>query len=201
MIPPPSGVVDGYQEDIFIDDPINTRFNGFVNLDDDYGVVKRDGSIIYVINSVFGAGSEYIGDYTRTNAGHRISHFEGIFDDGVCGVSGITFQEVDLYFAALTIRDFELRGDSSYTLVGDKFNLMPPSIQNPVAISSSSGTISGPIVVQSTAYFPEEGYLFTSGGTVIQYTSKTNTTFEGCTLYSGPNSIANADELIPFSID
>jgi len=101
----------------------------------------------------------------------------------------------------LTIKDFELRGNSSYTLNGDKFTLMPPSIQNPVAISSSSGTIGGPIVVQDTTYFPDEGYLFTSGGTVVQYTSKTATTFEGCTLYSGPDSIGSGEELVPFSID
>jgi len=200
LIPPPSGVVDGYQESAFISDPIKTRLNGFVDLLDDYGVVQRNGNVIYVRNSVFGTGSEYIGQYTKTNAGHTISHFNGIFDTGVCNVSGVSFLEIDLHFSSLTLRDFELRGNSSYTLNGDKFTLMPPSIQNPVAISSSSGTIGGPIVVQDTTYFPDEGYLFTSGGTVVQYTSKTTTTFEGCTLYSGPDSISNGDELVPFSI-
>ena len=122
------------------------------------------------------------------------------FDDGAAGVSGLTLSEIDIYFKALTIKDFEERSDSSYTLVGDKFNLMPPSIQNPVAISSSSGTIGGSIVVQDTTYFPSEGYLFTSGGTVIQYTGKTTTEFTGCTLYNGPNSINATEELIPFTI-
>jgi len=200
LIPPPSGVIDGYEEDVFISDPIGTRLNGFVNISDDYGVVKRDGTVIFVSNSVFGTGSQYIGTYTTTNAGHTISHFEGIFDDGTCNVSGISIQELDTYYPALTLRDFTTRGDSSYTISNAKFILMPPSIQNPVAISSSSGTIGGPIVVQDTTYFPDEGYLFTSGGTVIQYTSKTTTTFEGCTLYSGPDSISNGDELVPFSI-
>ena len=199
LTPPPGGVVDGYQESVFIDDPIKTRLNGFVDLLDDYGVVKRDGTIIYVNNSVFGRTTDYIGNYTKTNAGHTISHFEGIFDDGVCGVSGLSIQEIDIYFRSLTLRDFEERGQSSYTLAGDKFNLMPPSIQNPVAISSSTGTIGGPIVVQSTEYFPSTGYLFTSGGTVIQYTGKTATEFTGCTLTSGPNSITNGDELVPFT--
>jgi hypothetical protein len=200
LIPPPSGVIDGYEEDVFISDPISTRLNGFVNIDDDYGVVKRNGTVIYVTNSVFGTGSQYIGNYTTTNAGHTISHFEGIFDDGTCNVSGMTIQELDTYYPALTLRDFTTRGDSSYTISNAKFTLMPPSIQNPVAVSSSNGTIGGPIVVQDTTYFPDEGYLFTSGGTVVQYTSKTTTTFEGCTLYSGPNSIAGGDELVPFSI-
>ena len=153
-----------------------------------------------VNNSVFGLVSEYIGNYTKTNAGHRISHFEGIFDDGVCGVSGLSLAELDLYFGSLTIEDFTERGNSSYTLAGDKFVLMPPSIQNPVAISSSAGTIGGSIVVQDTTFFPTTGYLFTSGGTVIQYTGKTSTSFTGCTLTRGPNSIANGHELVPFAI-
>jgi hypothetical protein len=42
--------------------------------------------------------------------------------------------------------------------------------------------------------------LFTSGGSVIQYTSKTANTFDGCTLVRGNNSIANGHELIPFAI-
>jgi len=200
LTPPPSGVVDGYQESIFIENPIKTRLNGFVTILDDYGVVKRDGTIIYVNNSIFGLDVDYVGNYTKTNVGHTIGHFEGIFDDGAAGVSGLTLSEIDIYFKALTIKDFEERSDSSYTLVGDKFNLMPPSIQNPVAISSSSGTIGGSIVVQDTTYFPSEGYLFTSGGTVIQYTGKTTTEFTGCTLYNGPNSINATEELIPFTI-
>ncbi len=200
ITPPPGGVVDGYQESVFISDPVGTRLNGFVNLLDDYGVVKRDGTIIYINNSVFGLDADYIGNYTKTNVGHTIGHFEGIFDDGTASVSGLTLAEIDIYFRALTIKDFQERGNSSYTLVGDKFNLMPPSIQNPVAISSSSGTIGGNIVVQDTTYFPSEGYLFTSGGTVIQYTGKTATQFTGCTLYNGPNSINATEELIPFTI-
>ena len=80
------------------------------------------------------------------------------------------------------------------------FILAPPSIQNPVAISSSAGTIPATINVQDTTYFPNEGYLFTTGGTVIQYTGKTTTSFTGCTLTRGTNSIANGHELIPFVI-
>ena len=200
LTPPPGGVVDGYQESAFINDPIETRLNGFVDLLDDYGVVQRDGTVIYVNNSVFGQGSDYVGQYTKTNVGHTISHFEGIFDDGAAGVSGLSIQEIDIYFRALTLRDFIERANSSYTLAGDKFSLMPPSIQNPVAISSSTGTIGGNIVVQDTTYFPDSGYLFTSGGTVIQYTGKTATDFTGCTLYSGPNLINNNDEIVPYTI-
>jgi hypothetical protein len=149
---------------------------------------------------VFGLDADYVGTYTKTNVGHTLGHFDGVFDDGASGVSGLTLAEIDIYFKALTIKDFQERGKSSYTLSGAKFNLMPPSIQNPVAISSSTGTIGGNIVVQDTTYFPSEGYLFTSGGTVIQYTGKSSNEFTGCSLYSGPNSINATEELIPFTI-
>ena len=200
ITPPPSGVVDGYEESVFITDPVKTRLNGFVDLLDDYGVVQRSGNVIFVTNAVFGQDSGYIGNYTTGNAGHTISHFDGIFDDGSANASGLSILELSTYYPSLTIRDFILRRNSSYTLAGDKFVLLPPSIQNPVTISSSSGTIGSSIVVQNTEYFPDEGYLFTSGGTVIQYTSKTSNTFEGCTLYSGPDSISGGQELIPYSI-
>jgi hypothetical protein len=77
---------------------------------------------------------------------------------------------------------------------------MPPSIQSSVCVTITTGTIGSTIEVQNTAYFPDSGYLFTSGGTLIQYTSKTSTTFEGCSLVNGPDSISAGDELIPYSI-
>ena len=58
--PPPGGVVDGYQETVFITDPIQTRLNGFVDITNEYGVIKRDSTVVFVANSVFGTGSEYI---------------------------------------------------------------------------------------------------------------------------------------------
>jgi hypothetical protein len=192
--------VDGYEESVFITDPVQTRLNGFVDLLDDYGVVQRNSNIIFVSNAVFGQDIGYIGNYTTGNAGHTISHFDGIFDDGSANVSGLSILELSTYYPSLTIRDFILRGNSSYTLVGDKFNLMPPSIQSPVAISTSFGTIGSTIEVQSTTYFENSGLLFTSGGSLIQYTSKTATTFEGCSVVNGSNSITNGDELIPYSI-
>ena len=210
VVPPPSGAVDGYQEVIFLQDPVPVRAGNttgghdgtvdLIEINGGFHVGKRNATEVLIVNSVFGRTVEYIGQYTKTNAGHTLSHFEGIFDDGAAGVSGLSLGELDLYFGSLTIRDFEERGESSYTLAGDKMIMMPPSIQNPVAISSSAGTIGGSIVVQDTTYFPDEGYLFTSGGTVIQYTGKTSTTFTGCTLTRGSNSIANGQELIPFVI-
>ena len=197
---PPGGVVDGYEESAFIDDPINTRLNGYVDLLDDYGVTKRDGTTIFVKNAVFSTFNQYIGNYKKTNVGYVLKHFDGIFDDGFANVSGYTLADVQFYFPSLTIRDFIDRSESQYTLGGDKFNVLPPSIQNPVTISSSTGTIGGPIVVQDTTNFPTSGYLFSSSGSIIQYTGKTPTSFTGCTLYRGPNSITSGDDLIPFAI-
>ena len=146
MITPPGGVIDGFEETVFITDPINIRsgnttggHDGEVDIVDvggRYYVVKRDTTEIFIDNAIFGVADEYVGKYTKTNAGHRISHFDGIFDDGTSRVSGLSLGELDLYFGALTIRDFTERANSSYTIAGDKFNLLNPSIQNPVQIST-----------------------------------------------------------------
>lgn len=204
LIPPPSGVVDGYTEIAFISDPIQTRLNGFVDLLDTngfYSVTLRGGtSSITIRNSVFGVSSQYVGTYTPTNAGHRISHFSGIFDDGSSGVSGMTIQEIDTYYPSLTLQDFTERANSSYIISGDYFNLLPPSIQNPVTLSQTNGTINSSITVQKTTYFPSSGYLFTGNGGVIQYTGKTLTTFTGCSVVSGSNTLSVGTEIIPFVI-
>ena len=208
LFTPPSGVVDGYAENVLIADPILTRDSGFIDLvGPPYTVTKRDTTVVDVVNQSTSTVSDYIGSYEKTNAGHTISHFGGIFDDGSAKVSGVSLEEFSLNFPSLTIRDFELRGSSSYTLAGIRFNLMPPSIQDPVAISATTTTtIGGIITVQNeglpgsepTKYFTDSGYLFTSGGTVIQYTSKTATTFEGCSVISGPTTLTSGDDLIPF---
>ena len=197
-IPPETGVLDLYQETIFLTNPIQTRLNDLVTLLD-YGVVKRNTSVIFVSNQLFGSGSPYFGSYTITNAGPTIGSFE-LRDDGFAGVSGYTIEQIDLYYSSLTIKDFTDRAKSSYTLSGVYFNLTNPSIQNPVTIiSSPSGSINGTLIVQNTNQFPSSGYLFTNGN-VIAYTGKTSTTFTGCSLYRGSNTIINGAEIIPFTI-
>ena len=199
-IPPPSGIVDGYEESVFISDPVSTRLNGFIDLDNSYGVVQRNGNEIFVTNLVFGVAGEYIGNYTRTNAGPTLGHFNSILDDGTANVSAMSLLEMEFHYPALTIRDFEERSKSSYTLSGAYFNLTNPSIQNPVTVSFITGAIGSSLSVQNTAYFPSTGYLFTSGGTVIQYTSKTSSTFDGCTVIRGSSNISVADEIVPFDL-
>jgi hypothetical protein len=206
LIPPPTGVVDGYVENLYWTDPILQRSGSFVTLDTSiYGrhVVQRNNSILQIRN-ISPSDNQYIGTYEVTNAGHTISHFNGLFDDGTSDVSGISLEEVERYYPTLTIQDFELRGRSSYTLDGFYFSLMPPSIQNPVAISSTSGTIPSTINVGKTTYFPSSGYIYHSNGTsvfgVIQYTGKTATSFTGCTRYSGSTTISSGAQIIPFEI-
>ena len=202
LTPPPGGAVDGYEETAFINDPVQQRNQNQVDLIEDalgnYTVTKRDGTVIVVRNELFGT-NDYVGNYTKTNVGPTIGNWQYIsFDDGTANVSGLTIGSLTQYFPALTIGDFTDRADSSFTKAGDKFNLGLPSIQNPVAITTSAGTIPSSIAVASTAYFPVSGILFTSGGSVIEYTNKTGTLFIGCTLLRGPNAIANGQELVPF---
>ena len=172
-----------------------------------YPVITRAGNTIYARNRKFSAFTAYIGTYEITNVGHRIKSFDILMDDGSADVSGISLFEIGIYFPSLTIGDFTERAESSYTKAGDYFNLDKPSVQNPVTISSTQGTIGGNIVVPSTAYFPASGYIFhaaVSGSPnfgVIKYTSKTATTFEGCTVHTGSTTIVNGAEIVPFTID
>jgi hypothetical protein len=205
FIPPPTGIVDGYEELLYWTDPIPQRSGSFVTLDNSiYGrhVVRRGGLIVQVKN-ISNTDNYYIGTYEKTNVGYTIGHFNGIFGDGTCDVSAITLEEIDRYYPTLTLSDFDLRSKSSYTTSGDYFNLVPPSIQNPIAVSSSSGTIPATINVAKTTYFPSSGYIYHSDGTVfgvIQYTGKTTTSFTGCTRYSGSTTISSGALIIPFEI-
>jgi len=218
LIPPGTGVVDRYQESAFIVDPLKIRagnttggHDGEVDLIEvpllGYPVITRAGNTIYARNRKFSAFNAYIGTYEITNVGHRIKSFDILMDDGSADVSGISLFEIGIYFPSLTIGDFTERAESSYTKAGDYFNLDKPSVQNPVTISSTQGTIGGNIVVPSTAYFPASGYIFhaaVSGSPnfgVIKYTSKTATTFEGCTVYNGSTTIVSGAEIVPFTID
>ena len=204
MTPPASGAVDQYIEEAYINDPVairgiatSTFHTGEVDLDDDYDVVQRGGGLIDVNNLVFGQTQDYIGNYIVTNVGNTLNHFDiSGWDVGFTNVSGTTLQELDIHYPSLGIQDFDQRGNSAWTLAGQYWRIINGSIQNPVAISQSTGTIGGPIVVPMTANFPAAGWIYTSGGTVIQYTSKTATTFEGCTLFSGPDSIIAGQDLI-----
>ena len=169
-------------------------------------VILRDGSSYLVDNKNQSAPAGFE-NYTLGNAGLTLGGFENTVnvDSGIN--SGTTIAELDLIYPTLTINDFDVRENSALIGNGDRFNLGIPSYQQPVARVASgsySGTPSSiPIsgTDEPTKYFSDAGYLFTALGSVIQYTSKTNTSFEGCTLVRGPNnSVSSNTELIPFSI-
>ena len=199
---PVTGIVDGYPSDIiFISDPIDVRNGPDVDLLDDYEIIQRNGNTLFALNSAvdnYILSSPY---FIQGNVGHAIGNFDQFIYPGYADVSGITLLEVDTYFPTLTLNDLVVRKISSYTSLGEYFNLGNNSHQNSVAISNFSGIVSGTVNVQNTNYFPDFGYLFTSQGTIIQYTSKTNTSFEGCSVYRGSNTINTGDELVPYFID
>ena len=207
IVPPPGGAIDGYEETAFINDPVQQRNQNQVDLIENalgnYTVTQRDGTIIEIRNEKFGT-NEYVGSYIKTTVGPNIGNWQYIsFDDGACDVSNLTISDISTYFPSLTLGDFVDRAKSTFTKAGDKFNLALPSIQNPVAISSTVGTIGGNIVVQDTNYFPTTGYLLHNNGTytgIIKYTGKTANTFTGCTRHNGDNQIASGSEIVPISI-
>ena len=214
ILPPPSGAIDQYQETIFLVDPVPVRAGNttgghdgevdLIEINGGYHVARRLSTEVLIVNSVFGRDIQYQGNYVATNVGHNISHFDGIFEDGFSDVSGMSVGDVSRYFADLTIGDFTRRGDSSYLLSGSKFNLAPPSIQNPVAFSQTAGApIPSTITVGNTNFFPSEGYIFHSNGTftgIVKYTGKTANSFTGCTLHNGSNQIASGSEIVPITI-
>ncbi|HJL59800.1 MAG TPA: hypothetical protein QF621_05560, partial [Candidatus Thalassarchaeaceae archaeon] len=195
-----SAIIDYIIEEYILKPFIHQRNGNVVQLVNPYNdVVLRNGSIFTVENRDQGRPSGFEG-YNLGNVGLTLGSFQdnAIIDSGIS--SGLTLQDVDRIYPTMSIRDFEFRHDSALLANGSRFNIGIPTYQQPVAICSSSGTIGGSITVQSTEYFANAGYIFTQSGNVIQYTSKTSTTFEGCTLVRGPNSIVITDEIIPFSI-
>lgn len=199
---PVTGIIDGYPSDIILmSDPIDVRIGPDVDLLDDYEIIQRDGDSIFILNS---PANNYVlssPNFIQGNVGPAIGNFNQFVYPGYADVSGITLFMVEAHFPTLTLRDLEIRKISSYTSLGEYFNLGNNSHQNSVAISNSSGTIQNSVIVQNTNYFPNSGYLFTSQGTIIQYTSKTNTSFEGCIVYRGSNTINIGDEIVPYFID
>ena len=195
---PESGLVDYFVEDVFWTNPVSTRNNGNVTLVAKT-VTKRGGTVVDVKNQNFGT-LEFTGRYKVGNLGGNIGRWNASLDDGAAAVSGWTLQRFDRYFADVTIRDFEDRANSNYTRSGVYWNLANVSFQNPVTIVQTTGAVVPTVTVLNTTYFPASGYLFTSAGSVIQYTGKTATTFTGCTVVRGASIVTNGDEIVPHVI-
>ena len=161
-------------------------------------VTKRDGSTVLVEN--FGQRvPDGFSSFTSGTAGPRIKDFEKYKFEG-----DIIIDDVTRAFPALTIRDFEDRSLSSYTLNGIRFNAGPSGMVMGVTLANGNQTLSqdanapSTITVVATSNFYSSGHLFTSQRSLIEYTSKTATTFTGYVV-SGPNTLNNNDELVQFS--
>ena len=200
---PPGGLVDYFQEIVFFTNPVVTRLNGDVALVT-RDVTQRSGTVISIRNISESEQVTYIGNYTVGNVGPNISSWQTVGKDtGTLSVSDISIAQFEMLFPSFTLREFELRGDSNYTLTGQKFNLGLPTVNNAVTVCFTSGTIGSTITVQNTDHFPASGYIFHGAGStsgIIQYTGKTATTFTGCTVYNGSSTITNGSEVIPFVI-
>lgn len=200
-----TGTLDYYEEPVVLFNPIGTRA-GLLTLDDPINVITlRSGATETVRNLNTVSDADY-SSYYLVNAGNNLGIFENnaFIDTGVSSVSSLSFTDIEFIYPSLTIRDFEERELSAITLSGDKFNLAIPSIQNPVTISTSNGTISSTINVVKTTNFPSSGYLYHSNGTtvfgVISYTGKTQTSFTGCVVVSGSTTISNSAQIIPYFV-
>ena len=104
------------------------------------------------------------------------------------------------YYPTLTIADYDAPiGSTLADISGTYYNYGIPSINNPVTVSADTGIIGSTLNVENTNFFPNSGYLFTSEGTTIEYTGKTSTSFTGCTIYGGVNTITNTTLIAPFN--
>ena len=193
-------IVDFIIEEYVLERNVRLRDGTNLLLADPYNeIILRDGTLYTVENRNQNVPPGFE-DYSLGNVGLTLGSFENnaLVDTGLN--SGLVITDLSTIYPTLTIRDFEFRGNSALIANGDRFNLAIPSNQQPVTISQSTGQVGGTLNVQSTEYFNDSGHLFTSSGNVIQYTGKTSTTFQGCTLVRGPNSITSGDELIPFTL-
>ena len=161
-------------------------------------VTKRDGTTIIVENFSQRIPDGF-GSFSSGTAGPRIKDFEKYKFEGDMIIDDITRA-----FPALTIRDFEDRSLSTYTLNGIKFNAGPSGMVMGVTLANGTQILSedvntpSTITVDNTSNFYDSGHLFTSSRSLIEYTSKTATTFTGYVV-SGPNTLNNNDELVQFS--
>lgn len=196
----PAGFTDFYIEKVLFTDPIPTRSGSPVTLDVPKNrVYQRSGYVVSIFN-LESNPDDIAYSYNKLTLGPRMSTFNGWYtlDDGTADVSSMTLADFEINYGSFTIQDFSL--ESQYSETGAIWNLTYPSIQNPVAISQSTGSIGSTLNVTKTTYFPSSGYLFHRSGGVIQYTGKTLTSFTGCTVYSGSTTISAGDEIVPYSV-
>ena len=197
-----SGFVDFFLESIVIDGNVITRSGTVVVLNPVITVIGlRSGGTIQVQNTPITNQTDF-NSYLRGSVGNKIETLESwkYMDTGFSNVSGVSIEQFELSYGPISLQNFDISNESSYLDTGIYYNAGYPSVQNPLTISQYSGTINSTLTVQKTTDFPSSGFLFHSGGGVIQYTGKTVNSFTGCTVYSGSNTISVGAEIVPYSI-
>ena len=196
-----TGFVDYYIESVILDGQVLQRSGSIVTLDIPFNfITQRSGNIVIVNNNQ--SLDTYNAEYTKLSLSNSLSSYNSWFNVSVgsSNVSYISFDEIDINYGSFTIEDFATTNYSSFSKSKNIWNLGYPSFQNPVTVSQSSGVIASTINVEDTIYFASSGYLFHGNRGVIQYTGKTATSFTGCTVYSGSNTLSVGTEIIPYSI-
>lgn len=161
-------------------------------------VLKRDGATVLVENFSrrIPLGLE---SFTSGSAGYVIKNFESIKFEG-----DVVINDVTKAFPTLTIADFTDRANSSFILSGEKFNTGPSSMIMGVTFADGNQILStspeslSTINVLNTSNFYDSGHIFTSSRSLIEYVSKTDTSFTGY-VKTGSNNLNNLDEMVQFS--
>lgn len=196
-----TGFIDYYIESVILNGQVLQRSGSIVTLNTPFNfITQRSGNIVIVNNNQ--SLDTYNEEYTKLSLSNSLSSYNSWFgiSVGSSNVSYISFNEININYGAFTIEDFSTTNYSSFSKTKNIWNLGYPSFQNPVTKSQSTGTVGSSITVEKTTYFPSSGYLFHGNKGVIQYTGKTSTSFTGCTVYSGSNTLSVGTEIIPYSI-
>jgi hypothetical protein len=174
------GILDYYVESILLVNPIQTRNSGSVILEEPISdVLLRNNSTISVINKSIELDPFYI-SYSLGNAGNTLTAFENnlFIDTGMLAVSG-SLTDIELAYPELTIRDFELRKYSAFTLAGKFFNLGIPSINDIGATLVSSITnASTEMTISNASALPSSGLILINKE-IIFYASKNGNILQG----------------------
>jgi len=169
-------------------------------------VRTRDGTLIPV-NNLSRRNNTLYDNYTAGNAFYTIGAFDSLKFEGDMSIG-----EFIATYPDLTIKDFDLRKNSAYTLSGDFFNMGPSSnirgftkVTSNVTISTNPD-IPTTINVLGSRNFYDSGWLLSSNGSIIKYDSKftpavgsgLQSTFTGYVV-SGSSTLSIGNELIQYS--
>lgn len=169
-------------------------------------VLKRDGTLVSV-NNLSRRNDTFYNNYYAGNAFYTMGAFDSLKFEGDMSIG-----EFVATFPNITIRDFETRRNSSYTLSNDYFNMGPSTNVRGFTKVSSNVTVSTDpelpttINVLGSRNFYDSGWLLSSTGSIIKYDSKftpavgsgLQSTFTGYVV-SGSTALSIGNELVQYS--